>query len=107
LQLMLPLVGFQVISANYFQAVGKPKHALFLSLSRQLLILIPAVMILPRWLGLDGVWTAIPAADLLSSVLTGCWLFIELRHLDRRQLQARAAEPPALLLGEEPANPFP
>jgi putative MATE family efflux protein len=81
---MFPVVGFQIVSASYFQAVGKPKEAMFLSLSRQVLFLIPAVLILPRFFGLDGVWAAMPTADLLSSLLTGFCLFLELRHLDKR-----------------------
>ncbi len=106
-QLMLPLVGFQVISASYFQAVGKPRQAMFLSLSRQVLILIPAVLLLPRWFGLNGIWIAIPLADLLSSALTAAWLSVELRHLDRRHQQGRVPEPTAIPLAEEPPNPFP
>jgi putative MATE family efflux protein len=82
---MLPLVGFQMVSSSYFQAVGKPREALLLLLSRQLLILIPAVLLLPLWFGLDGVWAALPTADLLSSLLTGTCLMLELRHLGRRQ----------------------
>lgn len=85
---MLPVVGFQIVSAGYFQAVGKPKHAMLLMLSRQVLILIPAVIILPSLLGLNGVWLAMPTADLLSSIITAVWLMFELRHLDRRHAQA-------------------
>ncbi len=81
---MFPIVGFQIVSANYFQAVGKPKQALFLGLSRQFLLLIPAILILPRFLGLNGIWFAIPTADLCSSLLTGIWLLYELRHLRDR-----------------------
>jgi Na+-driven multidrug efflux pump len=81
---MSPLIGFQIVSASYFQAVGKPVHSMFLSLSRQILILIPMLLILPRFFGLDGVWAAIPTADFSSSLLTGIWLFLELRHLHRR-----------------------
>jgi Na+-driven multidrug efflux pump len=82
---MLPIVGFQIVSANYFQAVGKPKQALFLSLCRQLLLLIPAIVILPRFFGLNGLWFAGPASDFGSSVLAGLWLFFELRNLDMKQ----------------------
>jgi putative MATE family efflux protein len=84
---MLPIVGFQIVSAGYFQAVGKPKHAMLLMISRQVLILIPVVLILPSLLGLNGVWLAMPTADLLSSLLTAVWLVFELRHLDRRHAQ--------------------
>lgn len=94
---MLPIVGFQVVGAGYFQAVGKPKQALFLMLSRQVLILIPAVIILPQFLGLDGVWAALPTADLLSALLTATWLFMELRQLDRRHARAGREAVPVLV----------
>ncbi len=79
--LMLPIIGFQVIGSMFFQAIGKPVQSLLLSMSRQILILIPLLFILPRFLGLDGVWLAGPAADLGSTLLTGVLLFIELRRL--------------------------
>jgi putative MATE family efflux protein len=82
--LMLPIVGVQVISAGYFQAVGKPKISMLLSLSRQVLLLIPAVLILPHFYGLDGVWAALPTADAISSIITLACLFFELRHLQQR-----------------------
>ena len=53
---VLPIIGFQIVSSNYFQAVGKPKQAAILSLSRQVLFLIPALIILPRYFELNGVW---------------------------------------------------
>jgi putative MATE family efflux protein len=81
--LMMPVIGFQIVSANYFQAVGKPRPAMILSLSRQVLILIPALLILPRFFGLDGVFIAGPVADLTSAILTGTWLLFELRSLGR------------------------
>ncbi len=81
----LPIIGFQVVAANYFQAVGKPLQAAFLSLSRQVLVFIPALLILPRFLGINGVLAAAPAADLLSSLLTGLWLWREMLKLDKQQ----------------------
>ena len=87
---MLPLVGFQIVSAGYFQAVGKPAQAMFLTLSRQVLLLIPAALILPHFFGLNGVWMSLPVADLGSSVLTGLWLLLELRHLHRRHAETVA-----------------
>jgi len=81
---MLPLVGFQIISANYFQAVGKAPKAIFLSLLRQVLVLIPLLIILPKIFGLIGVWYAGPTADFVASLLTALFLFKELRHLDER-----------------------
>ncbi len=79
--LALPVVGFQIVGASYFQAIGKPRQAMLLMLSRQLLILIPAALILPRFFGLDGVWAALPTSDLAASVLTGICLLFELRRL--------------------------
>jgi putative MATE family efflux protein len=80
--IMLPVIGFQIVGAGYFQAVGKPQHALLLGLSRQVLLLIPALYVLPLLFGLDGVWLAIPVADFCSSLLTGIWLLFELRSLN-------------------------
>ena len=85
---MYPIVGFQIVSSSYFLAVGKPKQALLLGLSRQVLLLIPAILIIPHFLGLNGVWIAIPTADLCASLLTGVWLFRELRHLRDRHVGA-------------------
>ena len=79
--LMFPIVGFQIVSAGYFQAVGKPVQALFLMLSRQVILLIPAVLILPVFFGLNGVWAALPTADFIAAAWTGVCLLLELRHL--------------------------
>ncbi|MBO8127103.1 MAG: MATE family efflux transporter [Firmicutes bacterium] len=79
--LFLPIIGFQIVGANYFQAVGKPKAAMFLTLSRQVILLIPLILILPRFYGLNGILYAGPAADLGSAILTGIWLYLELRNL--------------------------
>jgi putative MATE family efflux protein len=85
---MLPLVGFQVVSTSYFQAVGKSKQAMVLMLSRQVIVLLPAVLILPHFFGLDGVWVSLPVADVGSFVWTGICLIVELRHLRDRHLAA-------------------
>jgi Na+-driven multidrug efflux pump len=89
--LMAPLVGFQTLSASYFQVIGKQREATLLMLSRQVLLLIPMVLILPHFYGLDGVWMALPVSDFLSSLITGACLFFELRHLDDRHQQTTAA----------------
>jgi len=88
---MMPIVGFQIVSSSYFQAVGKPRQAMLLGLSRQVLLLIPAILILPWFFGLDGVWAALPTADLAASILTGVWLAVELRHLRRRHAERSEA----------------
>ena len=78
----LPLVGFQIVSASYFQAVGRAGLANFLTASRQLLIFIPAIIVLPLFFGLNGILYAAPLADFLSAIVTGIWLWVELKHLN-------------------------
>nr|WP_300006239.1 MATE family efflux transporter [Tissierella sp.] len=81
----LPLIGVQIMSASYFQAVGKPRQATILSLSRQVFIFIPLLLILPlRW-GLEGIWWSGPLSDVAAFVLTGVWLWFEIRHLTRTE----------------------
>jgi len=101
---MFPIIGFQIVGASYFQAVGKPKQALFLGLSRQVLLLIPAILVLPYFFGLNGIWAAIPTADLCSSVLTGVWLFWELRHLRDRHVEVMNDHAEAAACGEVALN---
>jgi len=84
--LLLPVVGFQIVSSSYFQAVGKPKRAMLLTLSRQVIFFIPAMLILPRFFGLDGVWLSAPFADLFSASLTALFLRHEIRLLTRPAL---------------------
>lgn len=80
--IMLPIIGFQVVSSNYFQAVGKAKHSMFLSLSRQVIFLIPLLLILPNLFKLNGVWFAFPVSDLIASILTAVFLFREIKLLN-------------------------
>ena len=74
------LVGFQIIGSAMFQALGKAHAAFILSLSRQVLLLLPLVLLLPRYFGISGVWMAFPAADGLSFFLT---LYLFLREIWR------------------------
>ncbi|MSS44392.1 MATE family efflux transporter [Anaerosalibacter bizertensis] len=80
---MLPIIGFQIVSSNYFQAIGKPKQAMFLSLSRQVLVLIPALIILPKFFQLTGVWLAGPVSDVIASIITAQFLIKDLKHLGK------------------------
>lgn len=70
-----PLIGLNVVTSILFQALGKARPAFLLSISRQLLFLIPAVVILPGLYKLDGVWAAFPVSDLLAFLLSGFMLF--------------------------------
>lgn len=90
MNLLMPVGCLQMVFSVYFQAVGKGIHSLLLGLSRQFLILIPIVLILPRFIGLAGVWGAFPLSDALSTVITAVILVFELRHLDSRHRDTQA-----------------
>lgn len=81
--MFLPVVGFQVVASNFFQAIGRYKSAMFLTLSRQIIFLIPAVLIFSRVWGIDGLLHAAPFADVLSSVLTGAWFYFGIKKLGK------------------------
>ncbi|MDR1205523.1 MAG: MATE family efflux transporter [Peptococcaceae bacterium] len=79
--MLFPLVGFQMISSNYFQSVGKPVQSTMLSLSRQIFLYIPLVLLLPRIWGIDGVFYALPVSDIGSAALTVAVMRHELKRL--------------------------
>lgn len=79
-----PLVGAQVVIQNYFQSIGKPKLSIFLSLTRQLIFLLPLLWILPPLLKLDGVWLAMTGADVLSFVVAMVVLAYSLKHMSKK-----------------------
>ena len=68
--IMLPFIGGQIIVTNYFQSIGRVKISMFLSLLRQVIILIPCLLIIPMFMGLDGVWIAGATSDILSVIIT-------------------------------------
>lgn len=69
--MMFPFVGIQIVISNFFQSIGKAKISIFLSLSRQLLYLLPCLLLFPSWWGLDGIWFSMPVSDLLAFI-TAC-----------------------------------
>ncbi len=96
-ELMMFLVGMQVISSNFFSSIGKARLSFFLSLSRQVFFLIPALLILPRFIGLDGIWYAMPLSDLLATVVSLTFLIHQFKLLDEKhagQLAARTHSEP-------------
>ncbi|MEG0307799.1 MAG: MATE family efflux transporter [Clostridium sp.] len=84
--LSLPIIGIQMTSSTYYQAVGKANKAMLISLSRQVIFLIPTFLILPKFFGLNGVWYAGPIADILSIIISGIIIFIEMRNLKNMDL---------------------
>ncbi len=90
--IFLPIIGFQIVGSNYFQATGQPMKSIVLSMTRQILFLVPLTLILPEVLpgivssvdGLDAVYMAVPCADFLAIFTVGAFVLIELRKLNRR-----------------------
>ena len=72
--LLFPIVGFQMVTGSFFQSIAQPGKSIFLSLSRQLLFLVPFIIIFPHFWGIDGVWVSLPASDLVSSVIAAIML---------------------------------
>jgi len=90
--LAFPTVGFQVIAAGMYQALGRPLPAMVLALLRQVILLTPLILILPRFMGLSGVWTSFPIADGLAAAITAMMLIPAMRSLhDRPGRVAEAA----------------
>ena len=85
LSMLIPLAAVQIAGSNYFLAVGRPIKSLLLSTSRQFLILVPLILVLPHFLGLDGIWYAYPLADFLASALTMAFLVREVARLGKTQ----------------------
>lgn len=77
----IPLVGVQMTASNYYQAIGKSKKAMIISLSRQLIFFIPAILILPNMFELKGVWLAGPVADVASVIISTIAIVLEMRQL--------------------------
>ena len=90
LVMMLPIVGFNIVAGNFFQHIGKPKRAIILSVSRQLLFIVPLLFVLPPIFDVDGVWYAIPIADFASTVLAAVLLWLQLRKLKQNPSSERS-----------------
>ena len=79
-----PLIGSQAVITNFFQSIGKAKISIFLSLSRQMIFLLPLLVALPPMLGVDGVWYALPTSDTVAFIVT--WI-IMIRYMRKFKLQ--------------------
>ena len=75
------MVGFQIVATNFFQSLGMAGKAVFLSLTRQIIFMIPLLFILPPHFGLDGVWSAFPICDYVSALIAGAMLWWQVRKI--------------------------
>ncbi len=84
MMLAVPLLGAQVISTGFFQSIGYVKTAIFLSLLRQLILIIPALLVLPLFFGLNGIWMSVPISDFLATVISLSLLMYNYRLLKKQ-----------------------
>lgn len=75
-----PIVGFQMVTSNLFRSIGYAGTSIFLSLTRQLLFLLPLLFILPHFFGLNGIWASMPTADLISCIVSASIMVYHLRR---------------------------
>lgn len=73
--MFFPIIGFQMVTSSFFQSIGMPRKAIFMSLSRQVLFLLPGLLFLPLFFGVKGVWYSMPVSDLLSAVISAVMLY--------------------------------
>lgn len=88
INLVVPVVGFQIVATGFFQSIGKARTSIFLSLTRQLIFLIPALLVLPRLFGVDGVWYSVPFSDLTSTIVTAVILITTMRKFKKRERES-------------------
>lgn len=79
------MVGFQIVATNYFQSLGMATKSIFLSLTRQVIFMIPALLVLPPILGLNGVWTCFPIGDFLSTIVAALMLTWQIKHIRKKE----------------------
>ena len=73
--MFFPIIGFQMVTSNFFQSIGMASKAIFLSLTRQLLFLLPCIIILPMFWGSKGIWMSMPISDLAASIVAAVMLY--------------------------------
>ena len=85
IMMMFPLIGSQMVITNFFQCIGKVKISIFLSLSRQLLFLLPLLAILPNFYGINGVWASMPTSDFIAVVVAVTIMLVFLRRFKKER----------------------
>ena len=85
IMMMYPFIGCQMVITNFFQCIGKVKISIFLSLSRQLLFLLPLLVLLPNFYGIDGVWASMPTSDFIAVVVAVTIMLVFLRRFKKER----------------------
>ncbi len=89
---VMPVIGYQMVVTNFFQSIGKAKLSIFLSLSRQLLFLIPAIVVLSALFGTDGVWASLPTSDILATIVAAICMSVYMRRLRHHETPPEGQE---------------
>ena len=84
--LFFPIVGFQMVTSNFFQSIGMANKAIFLSLTRQLLFLLPCLIILPTFMGAAGIWWSMPISDLTASIVAAVLLYKQFQEFKKSEI---------------------
>ena len=84
MNLVVPIIGFQMITIGFFQSIGKAGISIFLSLTRQLLFLVPLLLILPNFFGLEGIWSSVPIAAGTAAITAAIVLIYHMRKFKMR-----------------------
>jgi len=79
----MPFVGFQMVGGAFFQALGQAAPAFVLTISRQVLVLLPLIYILPQTYGIGGLWASFPIADFVSTAITIVWVLYAVKTLEK------------------------
>ncbi len=85
MMICFPVIGFQMVVTNFFQCIGKVKISIFLSLSRQMIILLPLLGVLPMIWGIEGVWYSMPVSDFASSAMAAVIMVSFLNNLKKQE----------------------
>ena len=81
------MVGFQIVGTNFFQSLGMAGKAVFLSLTRQIIFMIPMLLILPPKFGLNGVWACYPVCDFAAAVITAIMLVVQIKKIKKQKME--------------------
>jgi Na+-driven multidrug efflux pump len=79
------IIGAQMVITNFFQSIGSAKVSIFLSLSRQLIFLVPMIIILPQFMGLKGVWLAMPLSDGIAAIMAYAMIAVYIRKVKKEK----------------------
>ena len=87
MMLMFPIIGGQMVITNFFQCIGKVKISIFLSLSRQLLFLLPLLAVLPHFYNIEGVWASLPMSDLAAAIVASAIMVAYMKKMKKQMIQ--------------------